>query len=180
MALSIWAMWMMTGFDVSMDSHPVIIWGFVQGLGLGLVFVPLSTLTFATIAQHYRGDATAMFGLLRNLGSGVGISIVTTTLSRMISVNHADLAGRLTLDAPQVWRDVPGLVTHDPGVAVRVEALVMQKASMIAYADHFRLMQIFTAAVIPIALLLRAAKPVPGQAAGRGVTALAFSRPVRS
>ncbi|ARE41209.1 Inner membrane component of tripartite multidrug resistance system [Rhodovulum sp. P5] len=161
LALSIWSLWMMAGFETSMDSRPVIVSGFIQGLGLGLVFVPLSTLTFATIAQDYRGDATAMFSLLRNVGSGVGISIVTTTLSRMISVNHEELAGRLTMDAPQVLRDVPGLVGHNPTVAAQVETLVTQQASMIAYADNFVLMLIFTACVIPIALLLRAPKAAP-------------------
>ena len=72
----------------------------MQGFGLGFVFVPLSTLTFATLAPQFRGDATSMFSLVRNVGSGVGISIVTTVLARMITVNHEELASRLTAAAP--------------------------------------------------------------------------------
>ena len=50
--------------------------GIVQGLGLGLIFVPLSALTFATLPPELRTEATGLFSLMRNIGSSVGISIV--------------------------------------------------------------------------------------------------------
>ena len=79
-----------------MGPGPVIISGLVQGFGLGFVFVPLSTLTFATLKPQFTTDATSFFSLIRNIGSGVGISIVTLVLTNMIQVNHAELAESLT------------------------------------------------------------------------------------
>src|SRR5690606_33190255 len=108
-----------------------------QGFGLGFVFVPLSTLTFATLAPSFRGDATSLFSLVRNVGSGVGISIVTTVLARMVTVNHEELASRLTSDAPQVAARVPGLLVGNPTVAAQIDGLVSQQAAMIAYVDNF-------------------------------------------
>ncbi len=131
------------------------------------MFVPLSTLAFATLAAPLRGDATSMFSLVRNVGSGVGISIVTTVLARMITVNHEELASRLTLDAPQVAARLPGLLSHQPQVVAYADILVSRQAAMIAYIDNFLLMMVFTLAALPIVLFLRkppeagAAAPAP-------------------
>ena len=65
-----------------MGQGPIVISGVVQGLGLGLVFVPLSTLAFATLEPRFRTDAASLFSLLRNIGSSVGISIVAAQLAR--------------------------------------------------------------------------------------------------
>jgi len=153
--LSAWSQWMMAGFDITMDRWPIVTSGIVQGLGLGFVFVPLSTLTFGTLAARFRGDATSLFSLVRNVGSGVGISIVTTVLSRMTTVNHEELAARLTATAPQVARQVPALLTGNPVYARMIDGVVTRQAAMIAYVDNFLLMMLFTVAALPIAFLLR-------------------------
>lgn len=155
LAMTTWSLWIMTGFDVVMDSDLIIISGVIQGFGLGFVFVPLSTLTFATLSSEFRGDATSLFSLVRNVGSGVGISIVTTVLARMSIVNHEELAARLTIDVPQVAARVPGLLTHNPVTMQQVNGLVNQQSAMISYVDNFLLMMFFTMAAFPIILLLR-------------------------
>jgi DHA2 family multidrug resistance protein len=66
--------------DVSISA--IIRTGIVQGLGLGLVFVPLSTSTFATLPPRYRTQGTAFFNLMRNIGSSVGISVTGFLLTR--------------------------------------------------------------------------------------------------
>ncbi|MFC4671808.1 DHA2 family efflux MFS transporter permease subunit [Seohaeicola nanhaiensis] len=168
LAMTSWSLWIMSGFDTVMDSRLIILSGVIQGFGLGFVFVPLSTLTFATLASEYRGDATSLFSLVRNVGSGVGISIVTTVLARMMTVNHEELASRLTADAPQVAARVPGLLAHDPVTMQQVNGLVGQQSAMIADIDNFLLMLLFTVAAFPIVFLLRrpshAAAPGPAAA----------------
>ncbi|WP_256369766.1 DHA2 family efflux MFS transporter permease subunit [Tropicimonas sp. IMCC6043] len=154
-----WSLWLMTGFDLSMDSRPVMVSGLLQGFGLGFVFVPLSTLTFATIAPRFRADATSFFSLVRKVGSGVGISVVTATFTHMISVKHEELASRLTAAAPQVRFQMPELLSGSPKVAALVDGLVTRQASMIAYVDDFLLMLVFTLAKLPIVMMLRK----PGQ-----------------
>ena len=155
LVLTAWSLHIMTGFESQMDSGPIIVSGVMQGFGLGFVFVPLSTLTFATISSKYRGDATAMFSLVRNVGSGVGISLVTVVLSRMIVVNHAELADTLTAESHQVRHLMPQLLNGSELYATIVDGLVSQQSAMIAYIDNFLLMMIFTVTVFPIVLLLK-------------------------
>ena len=82
----------MTGFSPQMDDSPILISGIIQGLGLGLVFVPLSTVAFATLTPRFRTDAASLFSLVRNIGSSIGISVVTVLLTRNTQVNHAELS----------------------------------------------------------------------------------------
>ena len=152
-AVSAGSLWIMTGFNLQMDSGLYLISGFLQGIGLGLIFVPLNTLAFATIAPRLRVDATAFFSLIRNVGQGVGISLVTVVLARMISVNSAEIGTRLTLDHQPV-RDIAGVLQGVPTVLQQLGGLVTQQAAMIAYLDDFWLMAIITLLSAPLVFLL--------------------------
>ena len=154
-AISAWSLWMMAGFDIAMEQGPIMLSGLLQGLGLGLVFVPLSTLAFATTRPELRVDATAIFSLVRNLGSGVGISLVTTVLARMSQVNHAELAERVTPNAPPIRNLLAGAGAT---VVSQLNGLVNQQAAMLAYLDDFLLMMVVTLVSAPIVLLLRNSK----------------------
>jgi DHA2 family multidrug resistance protein len=158
-AISAWSLWIMTGFDLSMDQGPIMLSGFLQGVGLGLIFVPLNTLAFATIAPRLRVDATAFFSLVRNVGQGVGISLVMTVLARMLQVNTSELASRVTLEAQPV-RDFAGVLQGAPSALQTLSGLVQQQAAMLAYLDDFWMMAIVTLASAPLVLLLRRPKLV--------------------
>ena len=86
----------MTGFSPQMDDWSIVATGIIQGLGLGLVFVPLSTVAFATLEARFRTDAASLFSLVRNIGSSIGISVVTMFLIRNTQINHAELAAHIT------------------------------------------------------------------------------------
>src|ERR671920_20910 len=73
-----YSLYMMTGFAIDQPSRPVIVSGVVQGLGLGLIFVPLQTLAFETLAPKMRTTGAALLNLSRNIGGSIGISIVST------------------------------------------------------------------------------------------------------
>ena len=108
-----------------------------------------------------------MFSLVRNVGSGVGISLVIAVLARMTQINTAELAARVTVDAQPV-RDFGGIIEGVPRVIAQISGLVQQQAAMIAYLDDFWLMVLVTLASAPIVLLLRkpaaAQKPDPAHA----------------
>jgi DHA2 family multidrug resistance protein len=70
--------------------------GFVQGGGLGFLFVPLTTVTFATLAPEQRADGTGLYNLSRNVGSSIGISVVSYLLIRNQQINHATIASQIT------------------------------------------------------------------------------------
>ena len=84
LSLTAVSLWEMTGFTPQMVAWPVIRSGVVQGLGLGLVFLPLSTVAIATLEPRFRADATSLFSLGRNIGSSIGISLVKATLARNV------------------------------------------------------------------------------------------------
>ncbi len=155
----------MTGFTPQMDSTPIIVSGVIQGLGLGLVFVPLSTVAFATLAQKFRADATSLFSLVRNIGSSIGISVVSLMLARNIQINHAELGELMTPFNPTLRTLMPGVATADPTLLSRLDGLVNQQALMISYIDDFKLMMIVTMIAIPLALLLRRPTASPTGAA---------------
>ena len=155
------ALLQMTHFDLSMDARPFVTSGIVQGLGIGLLFVPLSVTAFATLTPALRAEGTAVYTLVRNLGSSVGISIMEALDTRQTAVAHADMAGQLQPGNPAQAALLP------PGApASALEALnaeISRQAAMVALIDVFRLMLVLTIAIAPLLLLMR--KPKTGPAA---------------
>src|SRR3546814_2528680 len=86
----------MSHWSLAMGMEPVIISGLVQGLGMGLIFIPLNTMAFATIAPQHRTDGSSLLNLLRSIGASVGISVVTTLLGANTQTSHEDLAAHIT------------------------------------------------------------------------------------
>jgi len=149
------AMYWMSGFSLGMSSRLLITSGFVQGLGTGLIFVPLSTLAFATLPTRYRNEGTAMFTLIRNTGSAVGISVLQAMTSRNADTVHARLTEAVRPDNPALNAAMPGFDFNVPLQVARINALITRQASMVSYIDAFWFLCVVTLAVMPLLLLLR-------------------------
>jgi MFS transporter, DHA2 family, multidrug resistance protein len=152
------SLYMMTGFAIDQPSRPVIVSGVVQGLGLGLIFVPLQTLAFETLATRMRTTGAALLNLSRNIGGSVGISIVSTQLVRMTQVAHADLAQAITQQTiptanPEILQTV--VPVAGPAALAYINAMITKQALFIAYLDDFKLMMIVSFAVLPLLLFMR-------------------------
>ena len=163
LAFTATSLYYMTGFTPQMDAFLIISTGVIQGIGLGLVFVPLSTIAFATLAPQYRTDAASLFSLVRNIGSSIGISIVSVVLSRNIQINHAELSANITPFNPNLTALSPAAAAGDPTALTQIDGLVNIQSLMISYVDDFKLMMIVTLCAIPLAFLLRKPK---GQVTG--------------
>jgi len=151
------ALWQMTHITLQMDSNLIITSGFIQGLGIGFTFVPLSSAAFATLAPRLRNEGTPIFSLLRNIGGSVGISIVQALLTRGTAAAHADLATSITRGNPGLadWSKVIG----DPSTSLALlNAEVTRQAALIAYVNDFWIMMAVTALAIPLLLLVRPPK----------------------
>jgi DHA2 family multidrug resistance protein len=156
------SLWEMSQFTLQVDTWSIVRTGVTQGLGLGFIFVPLSTITFATLRPHWRNEGTAMFSLMRNIGSSIGISVMVTLLARNTQANHALLSDQLTpfnnalQAAGHAWA---------PDTLAGVLALnseVTRQAAAIAYLSDFRMMMWVTLLAIPLLTLLRKPRhPVP-------------------
>jgi len=160
-------LWEMTGFTPDVSQWTLIRTGVLQGMGLGFMFVPLSTITFSTLPPMLRTQGTALYSLIRNIGSSVGISIVIFLLTRNTQIVHAELVGSVTpfndalreFGPSQFWN-----MATTVGRAA-LDAEVTKQASVVAYADDFKLMMMVALVALPLIFLLRRAKAQPGETA---------------
>ncbi len=165
-ALAGYSLFDMSGWSLAADSSHVITSGFLQGLGMGLVFIPLNTTAFATLAPMLRTEGSSLMNLLRSMGASVGISIVTALLGRNLQVSHADIAGHVTTSVTEAI-DVSTMDRFQAaGEAVlrMIDGEVNRQAAMIAYIDNFYLMAWLSLAAIPLVVLMRKPaqiQPVP-------------------
>ena len=134
-----------------------LVWiSIVQGVGLGFLFVPLNTVALASLPQIYRTDGTVMWTLIRNLGSSIGVSIVIANLTNTTVLMRARLVEAVTdfnlgLTDPQAQQINPATET---GRAL-LDALVNQQASIMAYANDFKLMFVMCLLAMPFVFLIR-------------------------
>jgi DHA2 family multidrug resistance protein len=151
------SLWQMAHYTLELSESDIIWPGVIQGIGMGLVFVPLSAATFATLSPAMRAQGTALFSLVRNIGSSIGISLVQTMLVRNTVIVHASLTERVTFANP-AWHNPAVAGTYDLstlGGAALLDGTVTQQAAMIAYINDFWLMLFLTVAVAPLLLLIR-------------------------
>ncbi len=162
LALTALALWQMCRFSLDVTRQMLVVSGVVQGLGLGFLFVPLSTMTFATLPAELRTAGTALYSLSRNLGSSIGISVVIYLLGRFASHSHAALAEFISpFRAPM--QHLPALL--DPSSATgraMLDALVSQQAGLLAYLADFKIMLFVALAALPLVPLMR--RPQHGRA----------------
>ncbi len=153
------AMGMMAGFNLQMTAGPIMLSGFLSGLGLGLIFVPLSTLAFATLPAQMRPEGAGMYNLVRNLGSSVGISIMQALWTDNTSVVHSTLAARITPANPVIGAVLPrGMDLTTTLGASALNGEITRQAAMVAYVDDFKVMMIISVAVMPLLIFMRTAK----------------------
>jgi DHA2 family multidrug resistance protein len=161
LVMTIASLYFMTQFGVEVSRFDVVWIGALQGLGLGLVFVPISSVAYATLPANQRTEAASLFSLVRNIGSSIGISVMMLLLARGVQVSHAEIGERIpafgaeqTL-VPAVW---------DPGTlagAAALNAEVTRQAAVIAYVNDFWLLMVLTALSLPLVYFLRV-KPGSG------------------
>ncbi|MDD5249075.1 MAG: DHA2 family efflux MFS transporter permease subunit [Rhodocyclaceae bacterium] len=151
------SLWEMTHFTADVGGWDIVRTGITQGLGIGLTYVPLTTISFSTLATHFRNEGTALFNLMRNIGSSIGISVVMTYLAQRTQANHAAFAGYINPFRPAFATATAGAyhLASPQGLAA-INAEVTRQAATLAYLQDFRLMMFLTLAAIPMIVLLRA------------------------
>lgn len=156
--LTAWAMYAMTGWTPAVSQWTIAVTGFIQGAGLGFLFVPLTTVTFATLDPAKRGDGTGLYNLSRNIGSSVGISVVSYLLTRNGQINHALIGTHVTATNRELAQHaIRALNPWTAAGRAALDAVIQNQAAIISYIDDFKLMMILTLAAIPLLLLLRGA-----------------------
>ena len=159
LGLTAWSLYDMTGWTPDVSQMTIMGNGLVQGAGLGFLFVPLSAVTLGTLPPEQRTEGAGLYNLSRNIGSSVGISVVTSLLTQNTQANHAEIVQHVTavnrmFENPtiaQFWNPAT-----DVGRAA-LDAMITRQAQIIAYIDDFKLLMVATLAVIPLLMVFKQA-----------------------
>ena len=154
--LQAWSGWIMAGFTTEVSTSDVLWASALQGLGVGFLWIPLSVVTFTTLPKALVPDGTAMFHLLRNVGSSIFISISIALVIREGRVSYSELMTYLT-PFNEAFR-LPGAHTLDlgsTGTLAGLQAEAARQATMIGYLDGFWLFTLTSVIAIPLVALVR-------------------------
>jgi DHA2 family multidrug resistance protein len=149
--------WMMSWYNPQISPSWVVWPGVVQGLGMGAVFVPLSTMAYATLRPDQTDAAAGLFNLARTIGSAVGISIAVTWLTRFTQENWHNLGGHINVFNPalQYWLDAQGLRLDQAVTPLLLRQELITQATMLAFVQVFRLIALSFLVMSPMLLLLQ-------------------------
>lgn len=159
------SLYMMAQWSLEVDRFHIVATGLLQGLGMGLVFIPLNVSAFGTLPPRLRTDGSSLLNLFRSLGASVGISLTTVMLARNIQTAHSDIAANVTASS------LSGVV--DAGTVDRYQNLgeaalrlldfeVNRQAAMVAFIDDFWMMMWMTLSAVPLAFIMRKPRPMTG------------------
>ena len=169
------SLWQFSGIDLEISMWSIIWPSVLTGVGLSMIFVPLSTVSMGTLQQEEIGNASGIFNLMRNIGGSVGISAVTTLLTREAQVHQSEMISRLVpgdpffagrlqasqrflqgfFDQAEASRKARGAIAQELG----------RQATLLAYVNNFRLLSFvcfFCIAVVFFLKKVKAKKPLPG------------------
>lgn len=146
--------------NMSLESHQdeIILAGILLSIGNGLIFVPLSTMVFATLNPKLRNEGAAMFALVRNLGQAVGISMLQIITIRNASIVQSRLSEGVRPDSPAFHHARPEFDLLSPEGMLSMFREVSRQSAMVSYIDTFWLLFILSIVVIPLLVLLRTDK----------------------
>jgi DHA2 family multidrug resistance protein len=159
LGLTAWSFYTMTGWTPDVSQITIILVGVIQGIGLGFIFVPLSTVTLSTLSNEERAEGAGLYSLSRNIGSSIGISVVNSLLTQNTQVNHADIVGHVTA-VNRIFADPTIARFWNPLTATgraALDAMITQQAQVIAYIDDYKLLMIATLLVIPLLIVFKRA-----------------------
>ncbi len=157
--IAAWSLYDMAQWSLDVDRWHFIYTGFIQGLGIGFVFIPLNSIAFATLPPPLRTEGSSLLNLARSVGSSIGISVVITLAANNTQRHHAALAEHVTPELASAI-DLSSLDRYQrygEAALMVVDAEVTRQAAMLAYLDDFLLMAGLCAAAAPLVLLMRKA-----------------------
>jgi len=169
-ATAAWQLSLITGQSGAADFFwPLIL----RGVGLGLMFVPLTTITLAELSSKELPQGTGLYNFFRQLGGSFGIAGISTLIIRFTAENRANLVQHVSLSDPATLARLQ-MLTHgfmsrsvDFWTAQRralavIDAQIMQQASVIAYSRVYVLSALIILLLIPLLLLVRRTRGAGG------------------
>ncbi|HBU06012.1 MAG TPA: EmrB/QacA family drug resistance transporter [Nitrospiraceae bacterium] len=160
---------LMSLFNLNADFNTIIWPRVVLGVGMGFLFIPLTTMTMANVKKEDMANASAIYNLLRNLGGSFGVAFITTMIARRAQFHQVRIVDHLTpfdaayqaasSKAAQLfqYRGVPGSESADAGLSAIYNQLLRQ-ASMLSFNDAFYMLGVLLICTLPLVLFMKTAK----------------------
>jgi DHA2 family multidrug resistance protein len=138
----------------------------VRGVGLGLLFVPITTLALSTLKGRDIGEGAAFTGMMRQLGGSFGIAVITTYIARQNVTHRNDLVSKLDINSPLVQQRVDGLQRNflsqgmTPDIALKsgykvLDFTITKQAMVLSYMDVFLFLGLVFLICVPFVLMTR-------------------------
>ncbi|MGC8537177.1 MAG: DHA2 family efflux MFS transporter permease subunit [Rhizomicrobium sp.] len=156
-----WSFWEMSSWTPDISATTLSLTVFIQGIAMGMIFIPANIMAFATLPGHLRTDASAMINLARNLGSGIGISVTQSVLTMNSQVMHATLAVHASPFNRMLGVNAQSLMLNPrlPIGAIVLNGIITRSALITSYSDTFYMMMFMSVPAFVILMLIP--KPDP-------------------
>jgi DHA2 family multidrug resistance protein len=147
----------MTWYNLDIDTAWIIGPGIVQGIGMGMIFVPLSTLAYQTLPKEASDQAASIFNLARTVGGSVGIAIAATVLTRASQANWQTLGAGVNPSNPALgaWLDATGASLSDPSTTQLLGLEVFRQSTLLGFIEAFGFVTLAFLLLIPLVLVLK-------------------------
>jgi len=167
--ITAYATLLMSGFNMSADFVSILWPRIIMSIGLGMVFIPLTTLTLSGIPREEMGNATSIFGLLRNLGGSLGVAFAATILTRRSQFHQSRLSEHLSPFDMGYWthsqqsaqtllqKGLDTATAQQGGLGIIYDTLLKQ-AYMMSFNDVFLVMSVLMIAMLPLVMFMRHVK----------------------
>lgn len=152
--------WIGTSYSTNVNSFWLVWPMVVQGFGMGMIFVPLSTIAFSTLPQTLRTEAAGLYSLLRTIGGSIGISVAITIFSRRSQVFWNELGGAINPYNNSVYHFLTPLHLSplQPMGAALLTRELSQQSSMLAFVNVYAFIAWAFLCMAPLVFLLNNGK----------------------
>lgn len=129
----------------------------IQGIGMGMFFIPLAALALLTLPSHQTAEASGIFSFSRNLGSSIGISFISTVLSHETQVNWHDIGGHLKYNNTNlhVWLHAHHLLINNPKATILLSKSLAAQSAMNAFNDAYWFVTLIFLFMLPVVFIIK-------------------------
>jgi len=141
----------------------------MRGIAMGMLFIPVTTLSLSTLKGKEIGQGSAFTGMMRQLGGSFGIALITTFLTRQNVTHWSNMASKLDASSPAVQQQLQGMqhaivskgMAADAAVKLSYASLngrIIKQAAVLSYMDVFLYLSIMFLICVPFVLMVKGNK----------------------